>query len=189
MVDDVVALYVDPRGPYPGLVAEWYDEARNAEMYAGPHPVVAHPPCGPWGRLKHLHQAGGAELAPHAVWLVREFGGALEHPAHSQLWVAMGLPRPGEPADKHGGKTIEVHQVDWGHVARKKTWVYCVRCEPGPMPPKREPTHWVSGSMREGSRGKPPPGIKICSAQQRRRTPPAFAAWLIELARSSRGRQ
>lgn len=27
-----------------------------------------------------------------------------------------------------------------------------------------------------------PPGIKVCSAQQRRRTPPAFAAWLVDLA-------
>ena len=31
-----------------------------------------------------------------------------------------------------------------------------------------------------------PPGIKVCSAQQRRRTPPAFAEWLVMLARSVR---
>jgi hypothetical protein len=31
-----------------------------------------------------------------------------------------------------------------------------------------------------------PPGIKVASAQQRRRTPPAFADWLISLARSVR---
>jgi len=30
-----------------------------------------------------------------------------------------------------------------------------------------------------------PPGIKVCSAQQRRRTPPAFAEWLVELAAST----
>lgn len=29
-----------------------------------------------------------------------------------------------------------------------------------------------------------PPGIKICSSGQRMRTPPAFAAWLIDLATS-----
>jgi hypothetical protein len=27
---NVAALYVEPRGPYPGLVADWYDEARDA---------------------------------------------------------------------------------------------------------------------------------------------------------------
>lgn len=46
MRTDVAALYVDPRGPYPKLVAEWYDAARDARTYEGPLPVVAHPPCG-----------------------------------------------------------------------------------------------------------------------------------------------
>jgi hypothetical protein len=27
-----------------------------------------------------------------------------------------------------------------------------------------------------------PPGIKVCSAQQRRRTPVAFAEWLVSVA-------
>ena len=44
-------LYVDPRGPYPKLVADWWDEARDARNYAGPNPVVAHPPCQRWGRF------------------------------------------------------------------------------------------------------------------------------------------
>lgn len=33
MRDDVVALYVDRLGPYPKLVREWYDEARDATTY------------------------------------------------------------------------------------------------------------------------------------------------------------
>jgi hypothetical protein len=38
----------------------------------------------------------------------------------------------------------------------------------------------------ESSRtGNPvPPGIKVCSAAQRRRTPPLFAEYLVRLARS-----
>jgi hypothetical protein len=194
---DVVALYVDKRGPYPGLVAEWYDEERNAEMYAGPHPVVAHPPCGPWGRLKHLSKYDAPEHALHAVDVVREFGGVLEHPKGSALWKTVGLPLLGAEPDVYGGRTIEVNQVDFGHVARKATWVYMVRTpEPGPMPPPREPTHWCSGFRTGGGRKYPanyrskgcavPPGIKVCSAQQRRRTPPAFAAWLLDLASKSR---
>ena len=87
-----------------------------------------------------------------------------------------------------GGVTIEVEQVRWGHPARKRTWLYLVRIrDAGTNPPRREPTHWVSGGRnpaRKGSGGTVPAGIKVCSAQQRRRTPPAFAEWLISLARS-----
>ena len=54
MRTNVVALYVDPRGPYPRLVAEWYDEARDARTYAGTLPVVVHPPCAPWTSLRNL---------------------------------------------------------------------------------------------------------------------------------------
>ena len=53
--------------------------------------------------------------------------------------------------------------------------------------PGREPTHWLSGSRGKSSRtGNPvPPGIKVCSAAQRRRTPPLFAEYLVRLARSA----
>lgn len=66
----VAALYVDPRGPYPKMLGvECWDEARDARTYAGPHPVVAHPPCGPWGRLRHLYRGGegDATCGPAAV--------------------------------------------------------------------------------------------------------------------------
>ena len=39
--DDVVALYVDPGGPYPGLVQQWFDAERNAMTYRGSLPIVA----------------------------------------------------------------------------------------------------------------------------------------------------
>lgn len=70
------------------------------------------------------------------------------------------------------------------------TWLYVVGiAELGPLPEPREPTHWISGGRgRAGKKAKTtpvPPGIKVCSAQQRRRTPPVFAAWLVSLARAS----
>ena len=46
----IAALYVEPAGCYigqPGI--DPWDEARDARQYAGPHPVVAHPPCQRWG--------------------------------------------------------------------------------------------------------------------------------------------
>ncbi len=185
----VAALYIDPSGPYPKLLGPemCWDETRDARNYAGPWPVVAHPPCGPWSVMKHLHRhPEQKEIAPFAVEQVRRWGGALEHPAGSGLFMAIGLPMPGELPDGFGGRTIEVEQVRWGHVARKATWVYLVRtCAPGRDPPPMEATHWVSGGRnpnRKGSGGLVPPGIKVCSAQQRRRTPIAFAEWLISLA-------
>lgn len=186
LAEDVAVLYADPLGPYPGLARLWYGEQQDARTYDGPWPVVAHPPCGPWGFLRGLSKETTADCAPHALTAVRRFGGVLEHPRGSTFFRAYGLPKPGELPDAFGGVTFEVSQCDWGHVARKRTWLYVVGCRDfPPVPPAREPTHWASGVHTPGARGKPPPGIKICSAQQRRRTPPAFASWLIEVARRS----
>ncbi len=194
LIDSVAVLYVDALGPYPTIVREWYGAERDAKTYAGPWPVVAHPPCGPWGTMRHLSSGKGesqdATCGPHAVTMVRRWGGALEHPRGSQLFPTCGLPLPGELPDEWGGVTFEVCQVDWGHVARKRTWIYVVGVPLSkipPSPPAREPTHWASGSRgRSSRRGSPvPAGIKVCSAQQRRRTPEAFARWLVEVALAS----
>jgi hypothetical protein len=195
-VRTVAALYIDPRGPYPRMVGvDAWDATRDADCYDGPWPVVAHPPCGPWGRLAHLYRGNEHDCAHYAVTRVRAFGGVLEHPAESRLWEAWSLPRPGEPADAHGGYTIAVDQCEWGHVARKRTWLYLVRVPraaiTAPPFPGREPTHWISGFRSTHKRQTHvrggvscPPGIKVCSAEQRRRTPPAFAEWLVSLART-----
>jgi hypothetical protein len=197
-VTGVAALYIDPRGPYPRLLGAdaCWDEQRDARLYEGPWPVVAHPPCRNWGSLRHLATADDSDCGPRAVAQVRRWGGVLEHPARSTLFAHCGIPKPGELPDAFGGRTIEVCQIDWGHVARKRTWLYIVGpAEIGPTPPAREPTHWCSG-FRSSTHASPkryktngcavPPGIKVCSAQQRRRTPVAFAEWLIDIARRAR---
>lgn len=194
----VAALYVDPRGPYPKMAGvDWWDEKRDATKYDGALPVVAHPPCGPWGRLKHLYLGSEHHCAPKAVAQVRDRGGVLEHPAGSLLFGSLRLPLPGETTDQWGGYTVEVDQVEWGHCARKRTWLYLVGVPRSAveLPPLagRSPTHWVSG-FRSTTRPKTydrsgsavPAGIKVCSAQQRRRTPPLFAEYLVRLALASR---
>lgn len=180
--EDVAVLFVDPLGPYPGLVRDWYDEKRDARDYGGYVPVVAHPPCGRWSSLRKRSRETTKDCAPAALATVRRVGGVLEHPCGSKFFDFAGLPRPGRLPDAWGGVTYEVDQCDWGHPARKRTWLYVVglRGSMPPAPPKRKPTHWCSGGGT--GRGKTPPGIKVCSAQQRRRTPVAFAEWLLAVA-------
>src|ERR1700727_1387183 len=104
----LAALFVETDGCYFGLpgVDPW-DIGRDAREYDGPHPVVAHPPCGPWGALKQLcRRQQDAACGPVAVAAVRRFGGVLEHPERSGLWAHCGLPLPGH-SDKHGF-TIQV---------------------------------------------------------------------------------
>lgn len=48
----IAALFVTKDGAYFGLegVDPW-DEERDAMLYDGPDPVVAHPPCARWSRF------------------------------------------------------------------------------------------------------------------------------------------
>ena len=179
----VAALYVDPRGPYPRMQGvEAWDEARDATTYAGPHPVVAHPPCGPWGALRKMCSRQRRDLAPLAVEQVRQWGGVLEHPRGSLLWQECGLPSAGT-VDAFGGFTLDIEQVAWGHKARKATWLYFVGVDPiiakGGVRRGGTPTHLVSQT-----RGRNLAGLKRMSDQARKITPPAFAEWLVSLART-----
>lgn len=187
MIRDVAALYVDRGGPYPKLVEHWYDEARDARKYDGPWPVVAHPPCGPWGAFAHLCKTSAQDpaLALRALDQVRSFGGVLEHPRNSRLYTHACLPKPGELPDSFGGFSIDVDQLHWGHVAHKRTWLYLVgiRAEDitAPPEPDRRPTHDLMGG-RGRNAGAQRPGRLEASKELRRRTPLAFAQWLLSLA-------
>lgn len=186
----VAALYIDARGHYPKMPGvDCWDVTHDATRYEGPHPIVAHPACGPWGKLSHMYRGGegGPELAIRAVEQVRLWGGVLEHPAHSRLWAHCVLPVPGAAADEFGGWTERIDQSDFGHVARKPTRIYCVRVDrevAAWRPGRIEPTHWIGGGRgSDGTyRGKVPLGIRVCSSQQRKRTPQLCADWLVLLA-------
>lgn len=139
----IAALYVQTDGCYFGLpeVDPW-DIHRDARLYAGPHPVVAHPPCERWGRYWYggpmLHKQGrrlkrGDDGGCFAAALnaVRTWGGVLEHPEASSAWKAHHLNEPPRcggwvVADWYGGWTCCVEQGHYGHRARKATWLYAV---------------------------------------------------------------
>jgi hypothetical protein len=179
----IAALYVATGGAYYGLpdVDPW-DEARDARLYAGPWPVVAHPPCGPWGKLAHFCKQD-ASCGPAAVASVRRWGGVLEHPAGSRLFRTFGMPFPGELCpDAWGGRTYAVNQLAWGHPCDKPTWLYVVG---GPAPEVRSggvPKKRVKTDMRNRS-AKPLPDA---NKSERLATPPAFRDLLLSLARASR---
>lgn len=140
----IAALFVQRGGAYWGLpgVDPW-DEERDARRYAGPWPVVAHPPCERWGRYWHggpsarVRRVKGDDGGCFAAALaaVRRWGGVLEHPEASAAWDAFGLMRPPKRggwvvADWLGGWTCCVEQGHYGHRARKATWLYACRAPP-----------------------------------------------------------
>ncbi len=85
----IAALFVQRGGAYFGLpdIDPW-DEQRDARLYQGTAPVLAHPPCARWCRLAGLVQARwGSKIGDDggcfasALANVRRCGGVLEHPA------------------------------------------------------------------------------------------------------------
>lgn len=168
----VAALYVRGDSVYKSLGVDCWDIDRDARRYGGPGPVVAHPPCRAWGRLRSFAKPRRDEkaLALRAVWQVRRFGGVLEHPASSLLFMAAGGLRPGQRMDMFGGWVMPVNQQDFGHLAPKATWLYVVGLSPAKLP---------GYGLRLGVA---PGRIANMSKANRERTPEAFARWLVDIA-------
>lgn len=196
----VAALFVETDGCYYGLpdVDPW-DEARDARLYAGPHPVVAHPPCARWSRLARFCEVrhglkvgddGGCFAA--AIQAVRKFGGVIEHPAFSKAWAHFGLPRPdtkhpGWTVAPDGGASCYVEQIRYGHVVKKATWLYALGLESLPElrwghTPDSKGTISTNQDWRGGmDKWRNTTGQRVASA-----TPPEFRDVLLDIARSAR---
>lgn len=194
----VAALYVERGGVYWDLpnVDPWC-EARDARMYDGPHPVVAHPPCQRWGKMARVNYArwGGEHNRPGndggtfaaAVIAVRRFCGVLEHPAQSYAWEAHYLDKPNGIGWKRTatGWVCEVWQSAYGHRANKATWLYYV----GARPPfdlrwdRPVGTHQVGFQDQRGKAANKPTLTK----SEANATPLEFRDDLIALALHARG--
>lgn len=204
----IAALYVEPDGAYFGLdgVDPW-DEARDARKYAGPHSLVAHPPCQRWGRFWH-----GSTRKPHqfklgdddgcfaAAWAsIREHGGVIEHPADSHAWDHFGIAKPpragGWKADGYGGWTCCVYQGHYGHLAGKPTWLVVHGVEFWALPELR----WGKTEQRIHPRALELHGYEKArrigmmamvggkdKTRIRNTTPPEFRDVLIAIARQAR---
>ena len=164
--------------------ADVYDIERDATTFAGALPVVAHPPCRAWGRLRKFANPapGERELAFFALEQVRNNGGVLEHPESSKLWEECNLPF-GEQIDDWGGWTLKVDQFWWGHKARKRTWLYICGIHPRDVTyPIRFDAceHTVCSSTRVNRKNSI--RRKEISKKARMSTPIAFAIWLMDIA-------
>jgi hypothetical protein len=202
----VAALYVQNGGVYFGLpnVDPW-DEERDARKYAGPHPVVAHPPCERWGRYwgggpsakvkRKKGDDGGCFAA--ALEAVRTFGGVLEHPADSHAWAVFGLKVPtpggwsrallGDP-----GWVCVVAQSAYGHRARKLTWLYYVGDAPPPLLDWRRPKGvrledgFHTTAERRAARAAGLKPVPRLLERERAATPAPFRDLLISIAEGAR---
>ena len=109
----IAALFVDANGIYSGRpdVDAW-DVSRDARLYAGPWPIVAHPPCERWGafarsiwgrgRVAEIIR-GWANEEPRALWerlrAERKARGPRQDPEGTAGWIVGGAwaMRRGEP--------------------------------------------------------------------------------------------
>lgn len=168
-----------------------WDIDRDARTWPGGAPVVAHPPCKRWSMINGVVLSRYPHKADEFAWgndggcfafaldAVRTWGGVIEHPAGSRAFAHHHLPRIGRGPDRFGGWSCEVSQVDFGHRAEKRTWLYIVGAHPDEvpaLPPRREPTAPV---VRMPERR----AVELMGKPERERTPPAFAEWLVKLAR------
>jgi len=194
----IAALYVEPDGAYYGLegVDPW-DEARDARKYAGPHPVVAHPPCARWSKLAGFCEAvhglkRGDDKGCFAAALasVRRWGGVLEHPASSAAWSAHGLDKPhrsgGWSRGLGGGWSCHVEQGRYGHPARKASWLYAVGIDLPDMRwgPAKGCARTVGGPWRRASTTPVLTRPRRVVGGTASATPEAFRDALIAMARS-----
>lgn len=203
----IAALFVERNGIYAGRPdVDVWDEARDARLYAGPHPVVAHPPCerygrywsgGPSARVRRVKGDDGGCFAA-ALASVRRWGGVLEHPEASHAWRIFDIAAPPRGggwirAGVHvDGWTCCVEQGHYGHKARKATWLYYV----GDTPPPSLRWGAAKGDFVRLDEGYHTPeerrravrtgACQRLSKAQRAATPPAFAEVLLAMARSAR---
>lgn len=203
IVRKIAALFVEADGCYAGQpdIDSW-DITRDARLYAGPYPVVAHPPCERWGRYwsggpsakirRRKGDDGGCFAA--ALAAVMRYGGVIEHPEASHAWQHFGIAKP----PRSGGWipigidgvtwTCCVEQGHYGHRARKATWLLVHGCAHPPdlvWGPSRDKMRldcgYHSAYERRMAVGRVP--LPRISRHERIATPIPFRDLLLILAR------
>lgn len=200
MNSTVSALFVMADGPYPSLVEDCWTAERDARLYTGPNPGVYHPPCARWCNFWWTARHKGKGLGDDdgcfasAVENVRRWGGVLEHPAGSRAWGRFGLLPPVRGAWTRSllrpdEWVTEVDQSQYGHRARKTTWLAAVH--PTTLPNldwrRGKVTAWVSTDRPRAELAAR--GIGMLSKRETALTPVPFAELLVGIADSVNRRE
>lgn len=182
LIHTVTALFTRKDSIYRYLLSDVYDKERNALNYQGTNPVICHPPCRSWGRLRGQanYIKEEHEMALFAVEKIRKNGGILEHPVSSKLFGNV-LPYPGTK-DQFGGYSICIDQFWFGHPCKKKTLLYICHIDEYSMPPLPLNFNCIQHVISTPKRRKS--GIRSSikrevSKADRERTPAGLAIWLI----------
>lgn len=176
-----------------GSKIDFWGIERDARLYNGPWPVIAHPPCNRWCSMARLNQRRwGAKVGDDggcfeaALLAVRRWGGVLEHPASSLAWSSFGLERPrdiGWNQVSNREWVGEAWQSAYGHRATKRTWLYYYGFY-RPLQFKQERprgTHQIGAGVHTGNRSLP-----RLDGKETLLTPQPFAEYLVKLAYCSR---
>lgn len=191
----IAALFVQKDGCYYIEDVDPWDEERDARLYDGPYPVIAHPPCQLWGNMAFVNYKrwGGEHNRPFndqgcfksALDSVNRFGGVLEHPAKSRAFEFYGIEKPkGIGWQKSGeGWVCEVWQSAYGHRANKATWLY-YKGENKPYDliwDRPKGSHQIGFQDKRGKSNNKP----TLSKKEANATPIAFRDELINLVKHS----
>jgi hypothetical protein len=134
-----------------------YDKKRDVFTFDGDNPIIAHPPCRTFSKLRTMVVDPGrdSEIASFVIDKLRRNGGILEQPARSLMREIYSLGNP-----------FYVDQGWFGYPLSKPTWLWFFDCEPKPLPYK----------LGLKSLGKE---FANMSYYQRSATPRLFAEYLI----------
>ncbi len=100
-----------------------YDINRDMNTYTGSNPVIAHPVCAQWSKLRAFAHNKPHEkiLANKCYDIVKQNGGIFEHPKGSLVWKEF---------DWAGFTLKTVYQNYWGFPAEKATILAFRFCTP-----------------------------------------------------------
>jgi hypothetical protein len=158
----IAVIGVHPKSNYKHFGnLDLYDLHRDGFNFAGDIPVIAHPPCAQWSRLKAFSKfsAKDKNLAILCWHYVNQNGGIFEHPAGSSFFDYIGADRT---------NLLSVNQSWWGFPATKRTYLYFSRC--------KAIAHPLSFDLVPG-------GVCDLHSSQRSLMPAAFCKFLIDCVR------
>lgn len=161
----------------PGL--EVYDQDRDCRTFDGGMPVIVHPPCAQWSKMKAFSHNKPEEknLAHFCLDQIKKYGGIFEHPKGSDVWNQLDWP--------DGGKFIEVDQHWFGFPARKRTILFFYKCEPLSYPLNFNAVQYTVCLSRSDSKNGRSNRLPEMKKSQRSVTTIEFNQWLVDSVRQT----